>query len=72
MYSTLFHNGSRLLMTHDGRLLGLDQPEPEFMLRRYAHATALRDMRRDDRLRQARAEEPRGFVERIRVALGIA
>jgi len=72
MYSTVFHNGSRLLVTHDGRLLGLDQPEPEFMRRRYEQATVLRDIRREERVRQARAEESRGFVERIRVALGIA
>lgn len=62
----------RVISTHDGRLIAAGQPEPEFLRRRYEHAQALRELRRDDRIRRVLAHESDGFVERIRVALGLA
>lgn len=61
-----------VISTHDGRLIATSQPEPEFLRRRYEHAQALREIRREDRIRRVLADESEGFVERIRTALGIA
>ena len=62
----------RVISTHDGRLVAAGQPEPEFLRRRYEHAQALREIRREDRIRRVLADESEGFVERIRIALGLA
>lgn len=73
MQQALIHTlQGTLITTNDGRLIAAGQPEPEFLRRRYAHAQALREIRREDRIRRALADESQGFVERIRVALGIA
>jgi hypothetical protein len=64
--------GGRFVVLRDGRIAGFGQPEPRFIQRRYEHAEALREMRRESRKVKAPVSEPRGFVERIRVALGIA
>lgn len=62
----------QVVSTHDGRLIAAGQPEPEFLRRRYEHAQALRELQREDRIRRVLADESEGFVERIRVALGLA
>ncbi len=73
MQQALIHTlQGTLITTNDGRLIAAGQPEPEFLRRRYTHAQALREIRREDRIRRALADESQGFVERIRVALGIA
>ena len=64
--------GGRFVVLRDGRVAGYHQPEPEFIQRRYEQAQALREMQRESRMREALAGESQGFVERIRVALGIA
>ena len=66
----LFHG--RFVVLSDGRVSAFGQPEPEFMQRRFEHAEALRQFKREARVKQALAEESSGFVERIRSALGIA
>lgn len=73
MLQALIHAlDGRVITTHDGRLIASGQPEPEFLRRRYEHAQALREIRREQRIQRALADESQGFVERIRVALGIA
>ncbi len=62
----------RAFSTRDGRVAAFGQPEPEFLRRRYEHATALRELKREGRIRAALADESQGFVERIRTALGLA
>jgi hypothetical protein len=62
----------RFVVLRDGRISGFGQPEPEFLRRRYEHAQALREIKRETRIKQALADESTGFVERIRTALGIA
>ena len=64
--------GGRFVVLRDGRVSGLGQPEPAFMQRRYEQAEALRELKRESRIKRALAGESEGFVERIRVALGIA
>lgn len=73
MLQTLIHlSGGRLFVTADGRLAPSAQPEPEFLRRRYEHAQALREAQKAERLERTLAAESRGFVERLRVALGLA
>ncbi len=73
MLQTLFYAlDGRIISTYDGRLIATGQPEPAFLRRRYEQAQALREMRREDRLQARLAEDSRGFVERIRTALGLA
>ena len=64
--------GGRFVVLRDGRVSGFGQPEPQFMQRRYEQAQALREMRRESSVPARPAPEVRGFVERIRGALGIA
>jgi hypothetical protein len=73
MYQSAYHSpGGRFVVLRDGQVSGFGQPEPKFIQRRYEHAQALREIRRDERIREVLSEESRGFVERIRTALGIA
>ena len=73
MLQALIHAlDGRVISTHDGRLIASGQPEPEFLRRRYEHAQALREVQREERIRRVLADESTGFVERIRLALGIA
>lgn len=73
MLQTLIHLSSgRLFITHDGRLAPADQPEPEFLRRRYEHAQALREARKAERLERTLATESQSFVERLRIALGLS
>lgn len=62
----------RVHSTRDGRPVALGQPEPEFLRRRFEHAQALKEIKREERIRAALADESQGFVERIRLALGLA
>ena len=64
--------GGRFVVLRDGRISGFGQPEPQFIQRRYEQGEALREMRRESRVREVLTGESRGFVERIRIALGIA
>lgn len=73
MFQSLYHLvGGRVVVLRDGTVSGFSQPEPRYMLRRYEHAEALREIQREARIRQVLSNESQGFVERIRVALGIA
>lgn len=73
MFQPMYHSpGGRFVVHRDGRVSGFGQPEPEFLQRRYAHAQALRELNRESRVRESLQDESRSFVERIRVALGIA
>ena len=73
MFQSLYHlSGGRIVVLRDGRIAASSQPEPEYMQRRYEHAQALRELKRERRIREALGDESRGFVDRIRVALGIA
>lgn len=62
----------RVVTLRDGQVAGFHQPEPEFLRRRYEHAQALRDLKREARRRALLEDEPQGFVERIRERLGLA
>lgn len=62
----------RFVVLRDGRVSGFGQPEPEFLRRRFEHAQALREIKRESRIRKVLNDESQGFVERIRTALGIA
>jgi hypothetical protein len=64
--------GGRFVVLRDGRVSGYMQPEPEFMRRRYEQAQALRELQRESRVKAEVSGESQGFVERIRIALGIA
>jgi len=64
--------GGRFVVLRDGNVAGYGQPEPKFILRRYEHAQALREIQRENRVRAVLANESESFVERIRIALGIA
>jgi hypothetical protein len=64
--------GGGVVNTYDGRLIAIGQPEPEFIRRRYEQATALRDIKRQDQADELASRRSQGFVERIRLALGIA
>jgi hypothetical protein len=75
--STVFQAASTILngsviVSRDGRPVGFGQPEPEFIQRRYQHLQALREDKARARIREVRADEPQGFVDRIRTRLGIA
>ncbi|HNM77592.1 MAG TPA: hypothetical protein PKI89_04460 [Tepidiformaceae bacterium] len=73
MLQTLIHlSGGRLFITSDGRIAPAAQPEPEFLRRRYEHAQALREARSAERLERTLSRESQGFVERLRIALGLA
>ena len=56
----------------DGRVVANGQPESKSLLRRYEHAQALREIKRESRIREVLDSESQGFVERIRIRLGIA
>jgi hypothetical protein len=62
----------RVVVLRDGRVAGFHQPEPQHLLRKYEHAQALREIKRESRVKAALEAESAGFVERIRTALGIA
>ena len=64
--------GGRFVVLRDGNVAGFGQPEPKFIQRRYEHAQALREIQRESRVRAVLAGDSEGFVERIRIALGIA
>ena len=64
-------NGS-VIITRDGQPIGFGQPEPEFMQRRYQHLQVLHEEKRRGRIREVLADESQGFVDRIRIRLGIA
>ena len=64
--------GGRFVVLRDGNVAGFGQPEPKFIQRRYEHVQALREIQRENRVRAVLANESEGFVERIRIALGIA
>lgn len=64
-------NGS-VIVTRDGQPIGYGQPEPEYMQRRYRHLQALREDKPKGRIREVLADESQGFVDRIRIRLGIA
>jgi hypothetical protein len=64
--------GGRVVVLRDGRVSGFSQPEPPHLQRRYEHARALREIRREARIREVLADESRGFADRIRTALGLA
>ena len=64
--------GGRVVVLRDGTVSGFSQPEPPSLLRKYEHAQALREIRRETRIREVLADESQGFVERIRTALGLA
>ena len=64
--------GGRFVVLRDGRISGLGQPEPAFLQRRYEHAQALKEIGRESRIKAVLDGESQGFVERIRLALGIA
>jgi hypothetical protein len=73
VFQSLYHlMGGGFVVLRDGRVSGFAQPEPAFMQRRYEHARALRELQRESRMKEALEGESRGFVERIRVALGMA
>ena len=64
--------GGRVVVLRDGTVSGFSQPEPRHLQHRYEHAQALREIRRETRIREVLADESQGFVERIRTALGLA
>ena len=64
--------GGRVVVLRDGRISGFGQPEPEHLQRRYEHGQALREIKRETRIRELLNDESKGFVERIRTSLGIA
>ncbi len=73
MFQPLSHVlGGRVVVLRDGTVSGFSQPEPRHLQRKYEHAQALREIRRETRIREVLADESQGFVERIRTALGLA
>lgn len=73
VFQSLYHVfHGRFVTLNDGRVSGFSQPEPEFMRRRYEHAQALREIKREARIRELVENDSRSVVERIRTAFGIA